>query len=450
MKLILGSINGEYLRNINLVAAEATEVVWAAVAYASNQSLLFDWCSENRIPLRFWGRYDHTVPISVDILEKFLSRKSANYQCKLVTKFHPKVIWWKGYGVYIGSANLTDSAWNHNVEAGCFYTEEELEDSEIAQDLNNFFNTVNESSFELTRELLEEIKKRKKKLQDFDREDQIDKAKFMSLTGVKQWSGLVTTAKKKSSERYKKQFLEEWNSTLQSMRLISDKVGKDENRPKWVRPDVAPSLVADQFLHAYYYNKTFDGRKANYEHFFAEHCNNPEGAIDSAITWWASTPTPPSNENQTLDDDAPFVHNLLKADRLQDLTDEEWKEICRRVHSIKDYGRRVRNTDVGLPHRPHYTIEEKADALAEYHLKQKNTYGENIFDVLWYVLYSGMDIDLPVRIWEAVADPKRRIDRFGLSAIGELTGWALPEKFPPRNRRTSKALRSLGFDVSVH
>ena len=143
MKLILGPINGEYLRDITLVAAKETEVVWAAVAYASKQSILFDWCLENNIPLKFWGRYDHSVPISVGILQKFLSRKSANYQCKLVTKYHPKVIWWKGYGVYIGSANLSDSAWNNNVEAGCFYTEDELEDSEIAQDLNRFFSTIN-------------------------------------------------------------------------------------------------------------------------------------------------------------------------------------------------------------------------------------------------------------------------------------------------------------------
>ena len=320
MKLILGSINGEYLRDITLVAAKETEVVWAAVAYASRQSILFDWCLNNDIPLKFWGRYDHTVPISVPILKKFLSKNSANYQCKLVTKFHPKVIWWKGFGVYIGSANLTDSAWNHNVEAGCFYSEDELDDSEIAQDLNVFFNTINENSFDLTPELLEEIEKRKKKLQDFDREDMTDKANFMKLTGVKQWSGLVSTGKKKSSERNKSQFLNEWNSTLQSMRLIAEKVGKDENRPVWVRPEVPESLVADQFLHAYYYNKTFDGNKANYEHFFEEHKNDPERAIQDAISWWAATPSPPSNENQTLADLRDLLLPKLMSGKIQSST----------------------------------------------------------------------------------------------------------------------------------
>ena len=450
MKLILGSINGEYLRNITLNAAPETEIVFAAVAYAHSQSVLFDWCLENNIPLKFWGRYDHTVPIAVPILKTFLSRNSANYQCRLVTKFHPKVIWWKGYGCYVGSANLTGAAWNENVEAGTFYSDDELDDFGMTSDLNEFFRIVNENAFDLTPELFEKIKNRKEKLSDFDREDQDDRNSFMKLTGVNNWAGLVTTAKKASSERQKNQFLNEWQSTLQSMRVIADIVDKEENRPIWVRPEVPASLLADQFLHAYYFNKTFDGRKANYEQYYEEHKNNPDAAIFNAVSWWAKTPSPPSNENQTLDDDAPFVNKLLKSDKLKNVTLEEWKEICFRVHSIKDYGRRVRNTAIGLPHKDHYSLEEKSDALASYHFMQTNAYGENVLEVLWFVFYGGSDIDLPSRIWEAVADPKRRIDRLGLSGIGELTGWALPEKFPPRNRRTSKALRSLGFDVSVH
>ena len=272
----------------------------------------------------------------------------------------------------------------------------------------------------------------------------------MQLTGVKNWSGLVSTGKKASSERQKNQFIDEWQSILQSMRIIADVVDKKENRPVWVRPDVPASLLADQFLHAYYFNKTFDRRKANYEQYFEEHKSDPDAAISNAVNWWASTPSPPSNENQTLDDDAPFVNQFLKRDKLKSVTIEEWKEICFRVHSIKDYGRRVKNTVIGLPHKNHYSLEEKADALGAFHFSQTNLLGENVLEVLWYIFYGGADIDLPARIWEAVSDPRRRIDRLGLSAVGELTGWALPEKFPPRNRRTSKALRSLGFDVSVH
>ncbi|RWN98163.1 MAG: phospholipase, partial [Mesorhizobium sp.] len=58
--------------------------------------------------------------------------------------------------------------------------------------------------------------------------------------------------------------------------------------------------------------------------------------------------------------------------------------------------------------------------------------------------------ELPSRMWDALHDPKLRIENFGISAMGELVGWALPNQFPPRNGRTSKALRSLGHDVTVH
>jgi hypothetical protein len=76
--------------------------------------------------------------------------------------------------------------------------------------------------------------------------------------------------------------------------------------------------------------------------------------------------------------------------------------------------------------------------------------GASVLDTLRYVLYEGNRGDLPERLWDALTDPRWKIAHFGLSALGELVGWALPDDFPPRNSRTSKALRSLGFDVVVH
>src|SRR5690242_5139787 len=131
MKLILNGINGRFLREINDNAVSQTERVDAAVAYATKGSLLFDWCLEHDIPLRFWGRFDESVPVGTQLLKTFLDQRSLNYSCKLVRSFHSKVIWWHGYGAYIGSANLTDAAWYRNIEAGCFFTEAEMVDLAI-------------------------------------------------------------------------------------------------------------------------------------------------------------------------------------------------------------------------------------------------------------------------------------------------------------------------------
>jgi hypothetical protein len=71
-------------------------------------------------------------------------------------------------------------------------------------------------------------------------------------------------------------------------------------------------------------------------------------------------------------------------------------------------------------------------------------------EVLQHVLYDGTDEAAPTRLWDATMESAWRIDHVGISALGELIGWALPDKFPPRNNRTSKALRSLGYSVTVH
>jgi hypothetical protein len=61
MHLILNGINGRYLREIPDNSVRETELVEAAVAYATDATLLFEWCSKSYMPLRFWGRFDEAV-----------------------------------------------------------------------------------------------------------------------------------------------------------------------------------------------------------------------------------------------------------------------------------------------------------------------------------------------------------------------------------------------------
>ncbi|MBL8426498.1 MAG: phospholipase [Dechloromonas sp.] len=41
------------------------------------------------------------------------------------------------------------------------------------------------------------------------------------------------------------------------------------------------------------------------------------------------------------------------------------------------------------------------------------------------------------------------IPHIGLSSLGEIVVWARPDEFPPRNMRTSKGLRALGYNVRI-
>jgi hypothetical protein len=442
----MGGINGHYLRNITLNCAADTEEVLAAVAYAADSSLLFDWCWENNIPLKFYGRLDDGVAVSVPVLTAFLGKRSPNFVCRLVQHHHAKVIWWRGVGAYIGSANLTDRAWYKNVEAGCFFSEEEIND-EMAGDLLELFRTLEENATPLTEEVLEEMKRRSRLLAAAIP----DARDFWSHPSFKKWPGLVQTTPRSASDRKRQAFLEEWHSTLQDLRDIGARVSRPESRPIWISESAPPGAQADQFLHAHYYQRTFDGRKANYDVFFERNRGRREQALAEAMQWWRQLPAAPSSEDQMLNGTAPFLRSALTEHRLQAMTEEEFHDICTGVHAIKDYARRVSNKSVGLPSNgTRYTIPEKVAALSKRIWNDRSAGGARINEVLSYVLYGGSSEQLPERLWQAVNDPKWKIDGLGISALGELVGWALPERFPPRNGRTSKALRSLGYDVTVH
>lgn len=450
MRLIMSGINGEYLRYITDNYAIQTEEVLAAVAYATQSSLLFDWCWQHDIPLRFYGRLDDQIAVSIPILRSFLTRLSPNYTCRLVQHHHAKVIWWRGVGIYIGSANLTDSAWNKNVEAGCFFYEEEISD-EMAGDILELFDTLEKHSSSLTEELFKEMEQRAKKLNDIRVDDIIPSNKFWKSPSITNWNGLVKTAAKSAATRKRDVFLKEWHSTLQEIRNIGARISQTENRPTWISASAPAGAQADQFLHAHYYQRTFDGRKANYMAFFEKNKGRREEALAEAIAWWKKLPEAPSSEDVMINITAPALQATFAEHNLKSMTYEQFRDVCMKVHAIKNYARRVRNKAVGLPDNgTQYTIPEKVDALSKRIWNDRSSGNHRVTYVIMYVLYGGSYEQLPERLLQAVTDPQWKIDGLGISAFGELVGWALPGRFPPRNGRTSKALKSLGYDVTIH
>jgi len=446
MHLVLGGINGHYLANIGENVSAKTEEVRAAVAYATDSTLLFDWCWKNRIPLRFYGRLDETVAVALPVLRSFLQRKSPSHVCRLVTHHHAKVIWWRGAGVYIGSANLTGNAWYNNVEAGCYFEDDEITD-EMAEDLTDLFSTLDRNATPLTEELLSAMEKRARILTS----SKPSAEDFWKAVNAKQWSGLVHTQRGRVADRRRRAFLDEWYATLQDLRDIGTRVAANENRPSWITASSSPGAQADQFLHAYYYQRTFDGRKANFMAHYEENKKRKEEALVAAIDWWRKLPTAPQSEATMLNSTAPLLQSLLSEQALTTLSYDEFFQICERVHAIRDYARRVRNRSVGLPevHGEH-DIPLKVAALSQRIWNHQNSGGNRVKALLMHLLYGGEVDQLPERLWESFTDPVWKIDGLGVSALGELVGWAMPDRFPPRNGRTSKALKALGYDVTIH
>lgn len=451
MKLITGKLNHEWLEGVMIAA---TEAVWvkAAVAYASGEPKLFDFCRQNNIRLNYWGRYDCSIPVATKILKNFLLEKSPNFTCKLIPDiFHAKVIWWGGYGAYIGSANLTAKAWIDNIECGIFMSESELVTKGIDLELEKFFNDIDEYAVPLTKEVYDELVEFESKQDDLNRQLRDLLAKLSQKRRTPYRKSLVSVDKVSRDDKAKGIFLKEWNDTLQILRDLSDLLIVQDNRPQWIEGDVAKGILADQFLHAYYYTRVRDGNSHPFNKFYDDHKDDPEAAVMEAITWWKNLKNPPSGEDTIIYEWAPLNFDYLSKSKLPSLNQSQFSEICSRVHAMREHSLRVDNETYGLPKdTKNKGRDECIELLSRYLWNQKTKSGKSVLEVIYYVLYGGAIEDVPNRLWEATQHDKWRIPHLGISALGEIVGWAMPDTYPPRNGRTSKALTALGHNVTIH
>lgn len=450
MKLIKGERNRCPIDATNTKALAECDEVWAAVAYVTDDSSLIRPCYEKHIPLQLWARYDYTVPVNVSILEWFLG-KSPLAVCKLVPDiFHPKVIWWRPYGAYIGSANLTRSAWGGNFEAGIVLTEDELDDHGIKPGLEQFFQEIDEAAHLLTTELVDELKALQSDPHFTDRErfrKEFDKGrripKLESLISVKKRSN--------AGQRHRQAFLREWDQTLTYIRDIAQTLSAPENRPQWVHEDVPGGVHADQFLHAYYYNKVMANHRARHREFHETNRSKPHQALADALAWWSGLPSAPSSEDSMMHEFAPLIAGHLTQDRVRELTEADFIQVFSHVHAFRNYADRASYRTLGLQQKlPEMSSEERGVYLAKRLYAEKNETGEGVLDLLAFLLYGGTPAALPERLYEVAFSRDRSIRYAGLSTFGEIVGWGMPSQFPPRNGRTSKALYALGYDVKIH
>lgn len=426
------------------------ESVAAAVAYVSDERTLLDVCWKNQKPLTLWARYDHSIPVTLPILKNFLDRQSGRYVCRLVPDhYHPKVIWWRKFGAYIGSANLSDPAWFSNIEAGLFFFEEELYEHGIADDLEKFFEHLDDRSEALTRETYDNLVEWSRS-QEFNNYNDAKRA-FAKVRRLQPRKGLSDVTKEDRYERLKKEFLSEWDATLEILRTISRLVGLPANQPSWVPRNASLGTQADQFLHALYYHRVRDGNRHPYIDWYRQNHRDPDAALQAQLKWWAALPGPPSSELTVMKEWSGFLRDALSPERISSLSEDDFVGVCSRVHAIRDHSLRVSYRSFGLSAKlPPMDGAERHEYLARWLFKKEADNGATPLSTLQFVLYGGPIDQTPDRMFDVCHDPKRKIRHFGISSIGEIIGWALPDRFPPRNGRTSKALTALGYRVKIH
>lgn len=422
--------------------------VLAAIAYGSNDEEHFlANCINNNYRLDIWMRYDHTVPVKIPLLKKLLSLTNKNIFCYQVPDvLHSKIIWWQGYGAYIGSANLSDRAWITNIEAGVFITDLEMNEFGLINELDHFFERLRslEQAFPLSKEIVEELERINSSRSEIHKIDENSK-KYRT---VNEFRGLHFSSKTDSHVRRKEAFRIEWSEALTILRSIAKEVVK--YRPHWIKEDVPPAWQADQFLHAYYYNIVRYGNKHPYEEFYEKNKKNPAKELEKTLLWWKSLKAPPTNEDHTLYISAPYIRKVLHKDHIKNLTQNEFEKICEYTHATKDHVLKIPLSKMGLNSQVSLSREERIKVYSAWLWGQRNQLGMNVGGILDYVLYGGDGNLMWQRLFEVVHDEKYFLPHYGLNSIAEVIGWAQPEVTPPRNGRTSKALRALGYDVRVY
>jgi hypothetical protein len=456
MRVVLGTLNGVYLKELLKQALPVSPFVRAAVAYAGGSHEFFDRCWESAIRLQYFGLLDHTAAVSLPVLEKFLRDGSGRFECRLVNgHFHAKVIWWQGYGAYIGSANLTHAAWSKNVECGVFFTDDELVLHGIGEQLEALFSYLQEHSLPLSHESYEKLSRLARERSATREAEREIERRFQALFGIYPVNPALTfiPGKGERVSRAQEQFVKEWFETLELMRRLTRRFSEMGRRPVWVAADAVPSVHFDQFLHAYYYDYIRgDDEGKSVEKVERAHERNKQDqdkAFEEVVSWWENLRSAPFEEDKFITTIAPRIRTMLALESVRGMDADSFARTMEHVNAFRTHARQVQNKTFGLPPNHKENMDRRAWRLADWLWRQRTEADRTVRDVLEFVLYGKSPPDMEQRLWLATHDPAWRIPHFGKSILGETVGWARLAEYPPRNNRMNKALRSLGYDVQL-
>jgi hypothetical protein len=248
----------------------------AAVAFTQSD-ILIDACLNKKISLDWWGLFNSDISSKMEIVRRAISSPLVKFY-PFAEYFHPKVIVFHGYGIYVGSHNMTKSAMYNNVEAGVFIEESEIT-VEQNKEIDEFFDYLRKNSVPATLEDVERIdeyikstKIEKNKQEELQTGlDDLFEEQFRHLFILK--PGVTDYGKEKGDTENKRKllFLQEWREAQNDLSIVQRYVLTNCIQPKWVNSSAELTIITDQLLHAYYYSYLLKG---NDEHKSIDMVNN--------------------------------------------------------------------------------------------------------------------------------------------------------------------------------
>jgi hypothetical protein len=170
----------------------------------------------------------------------------------------------------------------------------------------------------------------------------------------------------------------------------------------------------------------------------------PDAAVEALFVEWKGFEAS-DNWGEFLNVAPVETRELLRRESIAALDVEGLTKIIFNTHAAREHARQALKSDLG-DEGAASSQEERCRLLAEFWLRAKPAPNRGIREVLDFVIW-GDEVDprAAARLWKAVHNPAWKIRRLGQSILGELIGYARPERYPPRNHRVSKTLVALGF-----
>jgi len=317
---------------------EDTSSIKAAFAYNSSLELL-NIASKKKIHLDYWVLFDAQNSTTAEFLNTSIeSDYTQIYAVRMkASKFHPKLFYAKGYGLYIGSANMTESAISRNIEAGIFLTQKDLDSNHnVLDQIKDFFSYLENNSTKLFEDDIEKYARFCRKFAQPSQENEKDKEKndffkeaFSNIIPIEGVFFSPSSINKKaiSAINKKQDFIREWRDTLGILLSIMKKYYSNKSYyPQWLHEqdrEYSPCIMCDRFLHFYYCEIAKRNVKV-VKMLHKKNKTNPNKALEEAIKIFKKTAKPyEKNALLFMNEWANTNKCLLQEKKIKHLTPKE-------------------------------------------------------------------------------------------------------------------------------
>ncbi len=457
MRLIGNALNGAYFDDLVRQADDdRLESVVLAVAYVREFGEMMGVAERRRVPVTLYALIDEGGFPHPDVVRKFVKNSPPSWQMFLTRRFyHPKIAWFKGVGCYIGSANLTENGRNRNLECGVWFEQEELTERGLDDELTTMLAVIRGRCAAATDDhiaMLDKLGRWRGSQHAAQREFEKKANEMLASVPGQDSPNFINATRRDDGGAARIAFVEEWNQAVTLLKKLGD-LTAPMPRPGWVGPDVPPAVVFDQATE-YFYTLAVrrSGRKRDevVDELHRANLRNPEAAVKSIFRDWAAFDghegtwewSAWSNEHPAR------LRRLLQPDSLARLDASSLGETIWLTHSAREHARQVNNRTLGLAEGTTMEVRPRCDEFARYLLAQRSAKGgRGVGDLLQFVLWGEREQpEAAVRVWDATRKPEWRLPHVGPSILGEMIGYARPDRFPPRNDRVIRTLVALGYE----